>query len=59
MVEDTNQIRKCDDFGRVHLPKEVRQTLKIEEGCNLKILMDTEKNQVILQKIGGKINENN
>ena len=33
-------IRKCvDDLGRVHIPKEYRQQLKIQEGQELELVV--------------------
>lgn len=41
-------IRRIDDLGRVALPKEIRRTMKIEEGDPLMIYFD--KDSIILKK---------
>ncbi len=59
MIKVTNQIRQYD-WGKISLPKEVRQELDIRQGCPFHIMYDKEKGQIILQKVsGGCKNENN
>ena len=36
-MKSTGIIRRCDDLGRVVIPKEIRRTLKIREGSPLEI----------------------
>ena len=36
-MKATGIIRRVDDIGRVVIPKELRRTLKIKEGCPLEI----------------------
>lgn len=42
-------IRRIDDLGRVVIPKEIRQNLRINKGENIEIFLD-EKNEIILKK---------
>ena len=58
MLKVTNHVRQCDGYGKVPIPQEVRQELEIREGCPFYIYFDKEKGQIILQKVGGKYNEN-
>ena len=35
---DTNKVvRRVDDLGRIHLPKEIRRELRIKEGDQMEI----------------------
>ena len=43
-------IRKIDELGRIVIPREIRQALKIEEGDNISI--EKVENTVILKKVG-------
>ena len=43
-------IRKIDDLGRIGIPKEARQALKLSAGSPLSISWNSEKKQIILQK---------
>ena len=45
---NTGIVRKIDDLGRIVLPKELRKTLNLNSGDDLKILIDNEK--IILEK---------
>ena len=42
MKETTGIVRRIDDLGRVVIPKEMRQTLRIREGDPLEIFIDGE-----------------
>lgn len=48
-MKATGIVRRIDDFGRIVIPREVRETLNIECGEALEIF--TNKNCVILKKI--------
>lgn len=48
-MKNTGIIRKIDELGRIVIPKEIRQTLKIESGEALDIFVENEK--IILQKV--------
>ena len=39
-------VRNLDDLGRIVIPKEIRRTLEIKEGCPLEIFMDNEEIRV-------------
>lgn len=39
-MKATGIIRRIDDLGRVVIPKEIRQTLKIREGDPLEIFIE-------------------
>lgn len=39
-MKATGIVRRIDDLGRVVIPKEIRQTLKIREGDPLEIFLD-------------------
>ena len=43
-------IRRVDDFGRVVIPKKIRNTLEIKEGEPLEIFVDTEEQMVCFKK---------
>lgn len=32
------QIRRIDDLGRVAIPKDIRESLEIKEGCSMEIV---------------------
>lgn len=42
MKETTGIVRRIDDLGRVVIPKDIRQTLRIREGDPLEIFIDGE-----------------
>ena len=44
----TEIIRRVDDFGRIVIPKEIRQRAGITEGTPMKIMM--EKDTIVLRK---------
>ena len=48
-MKATGVVRRIDDLGRVVIPKEIRNTLRIKEGDPLEIFTDRE-GQVILKK---------
>lgn len=39
-MKSTGIVRRIDDLGRVMIPKEIRRTLRIQEGDPLEIYMD-------------------
>ena len=47
-MKATGIVRKIDDLGRIVIPKEIRKNLKINEGDNIEIFVDT--NDVVLKK---------
>ena len=49
MKNTTGIIRKIDQLGRIVLPKELRQTLSIEEGDSLVIYVNDD-DEIILKK---------
>lgn len=44
----TEIIRRVDDFGRIVIPKEIRQRAGITEGTPMEIMM--EKDTIVLRK---------
>lgn len=42
MKETTGIVRRIDDLGRIVIPKEMRQTLRIKEGDSLEISINGE-----------------
>ena len=48
-MKATGVVRRIDDLGRVVIPKEIRKTIRINEGDPLEIITDRE-GQVILKK---------
>jgi AbrB family transcriptional regulator (stage V sporulation protein T) len=48
-MKATGIVRRIDDLGRIVVPKEIRRTLRIREGCPLEIYTDSE-GHVILKK---------
>lgn len=46
----TGIVRRIDDLGRVVIPKEIRQTLRIKEGDPLEIAYNSAEGQIILTK---------
>lgn len=44
-------IRRIDDLGRVTIPKDVRRVLGIIEGDPLKVSVNTETGQIIMEKV--------
>ena len=49
MKKATGIVRKIDQHGRIVLPKELRQTLSLEEGDSLAIYVDDD-DEIILKK---------
>ncbi|MBO5889594.1 MAG: AbrB/MazE/SpoVT family DNA-binding domain-containing protein [Clostridia bacterium] len=47
-MKATGIVRRIDDLGRIVLPKEIRKTLRINEGDPLEIYV--EQNQILLKK---------
>lgn len=47
-MKTTGIIRRVDDLGRVVIPKEIRRTVKIQEGTPLEIYIDN--NMICLKK---------
>jgi stage V sporulation protein T len=47
-MKTTGIVRRIDDLGRIVIPKEIRKTLKIQEGDPLEIYV--EQSQVLLKK---------
>lgn len=48
-MKATGIIRRIDELGRVVIPKEIRKALRIKEGENLEIYVDSNEN-IILKK---------
>ena len=48
-MKATGIVRRIDDLGRVVIPKEIRRTLRLREGCPLEIFTDRE-GEIILKK---------
>ena len=46
----TGIVRRIDDFGRVVIPKKIRNTLEIKEGEPLEIFVDTKEQMVCFKK---------
>ena len=47
-MKSTGVIRRIDDLGRIVIPKEIRKNLRIKEGDNLEVFIDSE--DIILKK---------
>lgn len=47
-MKSTGVIRRIDDLGRIVIPKEIRRNLKIRDGENMEIFIDTDA--IILKK---------
>lgn len=47
-------VRRVDDLGRVVIPKEIRRTLRINEGCPMEIIPTSEG--ILLKKYYGGAN---
>lgn len=48
-MKATGIVRRVDDLGRVVIPKEIRQVMRIREGDSLEIFMG-ENGEVIFKK---------
>lgn len=48
-MKATGIVRRIDELGRIVIPKEIRKTLRIKDGENLEIYVDTNEN-IILKK---------
>lgn len=53
-MKATGIVRRIDDLGRVVIPKEIRRTMRINNGDPLEIY--TSENQVIFQKYSSIVN---
>lgn len=51
----TGIVRRIDELGRIAFPKEIRRTMKINEGDPLVIYFD--KDSIILKKYNADITE--
>lgn len=49
-MKQTGIVRRIDDVGRVHIPKQISRALGFKNGDPLEIFTDTEKGQAIIQK---------
>ena len=47
-MKSTGVIRRIDDLGRIVIPKEIRKNLRMKEGDNLEIYINSE--DLILKK---------
>ena len=47
-MKATGVVRRIDDLGRIVIPKEIRRTLKVNEGDNLEIYVNND--EIILKK---------
>ena len=56
-MKATGVVRRIDNLGRIVIPKEIRKTLRIQNGDNLEIFMD--ENESILLKKYSQINKLN
>lgn len=45
----TGIVRRIDELGRIVIPKEIRKTLRIQEGENIEISLDNKEN-IVLKK---------
>ena len=56
-MKSTGVVRRIDDLGRIVIPKEIRKNLRIKEGDNLEVFIDSEI--IILKKYSmmNKIND--
>lgn len=56
-MKSTGVVRRIDDLGRIVIPKEIRKNLRIKEGDNLEVFVDSE--DIILKKYSmmNKIND--
>ena len=50
MLETVGIVRKVDELGRIVLPADIRTLLNIQANDQIKVLVDKENSQVILQK---------
>jgi len=48
-MKATGIVRRIDELGRIVIPKEIRKSLRIKEGENLEIFVDSSEN-IILKK---------
>ncbi|GBF73422.1 hypothetical protein PA598K_01711 [Paenibacillus sp. 598K] len=49
-MKNTGVVRKVDELGRLVLPRELRRTLRIEEGDALEFLVDDKNRRIALRK---------
>lgn len=48
-MKATGVVRRLDDLGRIVIPKEIRKNIRLKEGDNLEIFIDSDEN-IILKK---------
>ena len=56
-MKATGVVRRIDELGRIVIPKEIRKTMRIREGENIEIYIDSNENIVlkkysIMKKLG-------
>lgn len=56
-MKATGVVRRIDELGRIVIPKEIRKTMRIREGENIEIFIDSNQNIVlkkysIIKKLG-------
>ncbi|MGG1652304.1 AbrB/MazE/SpoVT family DNA-binding domain-containing protein [Paenibacillus sp. NRS-1775] len=50
MKRTIGMIRGTDDLGRIAIPKEMRRLMNISEGDPLELFIDTELEQIVINK---------
>lgn len=46
-MKATGIVRRIDELGRIVVPKEIRKNLRLKEGENLEIFVDTDNNLIL------------